>query len=80
MPQFAPGHSGNPGGRLPGSRNRTGLAARLDKMVAAEAVGLVEGLLERAHAGDASGGRRAPGAPLGRLRGPPVTLIAATLT
>jgi hypothetical protein len=52
--RFAPGHTGNPGGRPPGSRNRTGLTARLDKLVAAGAVGLVEGLLERARAGDAS--------------------------
>jgi hypothetical protein len=53
MPQFTPGTSGNPGGRPPGSHNRTGLAARLDKMVAAEAKGIVAGLVERARAGDA---------------------------
>jgi hypothetical protein len=50
--RFAPGHTGNPHGRPKGSGR--GLAARLDKLVAAEAVGLVEGLLERARAGDAS--------------------------
>jgi hypothetical protein len=52
--RFAPGRSGNPRGRPPGSRNGGGLAARLDKMVAVEAVRLVQGLLERAKAGDAS--------------------------
>lgn len=52
--RFAPGSTGNPRGRPRGSRNRQGLAARLDKLVAAAAVGLVEGLLERARAGDAS--------------------------
>jgi hypothetical protein len=50
--RFAPGHTGNPRGRPRGSRNGGGLAARLDRLVAAEAVGLVQGLLERAKAGD----------------------------
>jgi hypothetical protein len=37
MPQFTKGSSGNPRGRPRGSRNHTGLAVRLDKMVTAEA-------------------------------------------
>jgi hypothetical protein len=51
--KFAPGHSGNPTGRPPGSRNRAGLAARLDRLVTAAATDIVEGLVERARAGDA---------------------------
>jgi hypothetical protein len=74
MPQFTKGSSGNPLGRPLGSRNRTGLALRLDKMVTAAAEGIVAGLVERAQAGARCfRGRRAPGAPLGRPRGPLMT-------
>jgi hypothetical protein len=51
--RFAPGHTGNPKGRPPGGRNHQSLAARLDRMVATEAVGIVAALLARAKAGDA---------------------------
>ena len=49
--RYLPGTSGNPRGRPRGSGR--GLAARLDRLVAAAAEGIVAGLVERAKAGDA---------------------------
>ncbi len=51
--RFVPGHTGNPRGRPPGSRNHEHLADRLDKLALASAEAIVEGLIERAKAGDA---------------------------
>ena len=44
--RFAPGHSGNPSGRPPGSRNRSGELARL--MIDGEAEILMRTVLDRA--------------------------------